>query len=193
MAAKSSAAAMTQAERCLATGNATRVGSIISVFFEAAGNQQDAFPAVQGVEACWRELGGSDEAKLRREVLPAVDTLRRRARSSGLPYGTAVSYALDAAHSLVVEWTSESPRYATVAGDSLAVAVEFDRFGIEAPKSHGSWTLFELSAQAALAGQIFEDPGLLGRNELFSVRVTAGSSAMSYAQALTGWITSRPG
>jgi hypothetical protein len=77
LAAKASAEAMMQAERCLATGNATRVGSIISIFFESLGNQQDAFPAIQGVEASWRELSGLDEeTKLRREVLPTIGLLQ---------------------------------------------------------------------------------------------------------------------
>ncbi len=191
MAAEASTEAMTQAERCLATGNATRVGSIISIFFETLGNQQDAFPAIQGVEASWRELSGSDgETKLRREVVSEIDALRRRATGSGLPYGAAVGYVLGAAHSLVTEWMSESPHYVTVAGESLAVAIEFDRFGIEPPGGHGSWAAFELNGEAALVGQIFKDPDLLGRNELFSVRIAAGSGAMPYSEAFKRWISS---
>lgn len=190
MAAKASSEAMTQAERCLATCNATRVGSIISIFFENLGNQQDAFPVIQGVEASWRELSGlEEETKLRREVLPTLGSLQSQALGSRLPYGPAVAYSIGAARSLVVEWVAESPQYSKVAAESLAVALEFDRFGIEPPGGHGSWLAFELSGEAALAAQIFKDPEPLGRNELFSVRVAAGSGAMPYSAALKSWIS----
>jgi hypothetical protein len=190
LAAKASLEAMTQAERCLATGNATRVGSIISIFFERMGNQKDAFPAIQGVEASWREMSGlEEETKLRHEVLPTIVSLQNRALESGLPYGAAVGYALAAARSLVTEWMSDKPQYSRVVGESLAVAFEFDRFGIEPPGGHGSWVAFELSGEAALVAVVFKDPGLLGRNELFSLRVAAGSGAMPYSEAIKRWIS----
>ena len=154
------------------------------------GNQQDAFPAIQGVEASWRELSGLDEeAKLRREVFPVIGSLQNRASESRLPYGGAVSYALSAARALVAEWMSDTPQYSRVAGESLAVAAEFDRFGIDPPGGHGSWLAFELSGEAALAAQVFKDPELLGQNDLFSVRMAAGAGAMPYSAAFKNWIS----
>jgi hypothetical protein len=107
---------------------------------------------------------------------------------SRLPYGNAVAYALGAARLLVTEWMADAPQYSKVAGESLAVAIEFDRFGIEPPGGHGSWLAFELSGEAALAAQVFKDPELLGRNDLFSARVAAGSGAMPYSAAFGNWI-----
>jgi hypothetical protein len=181
---------MAQAERCLATGNATRVGSIIAVFFERLGNQQDAFPAIQGVEASWRELGGlPEERKLRREILSAIASLESRAKESGLPYGAAVSCALAAARVLVTEWNASRPQFSRVAAESLSVALEFDRFGITPPTDNGSWVEFELNGESSLAAHVFREPGLLGTNELFNIRIAAGSGSMSYSNALKIWMS----
>jgi hypothetical protein len=185
MAAKSSTEAMVQAQKCFATGCATRVGSIISTFFETLGNQEEAFPAIQGSESSWRELSGLPKNdRLRRELPNDIATLQRRAEASELPYRRAVYHAISAAGALVREWESDSPDYSQVIGEAVAVAIEFDRLGIDTPSGHNSWLSFELNGEAALAALIFKDPGLIGKGEMFVIETAAGSGAMPYWEAL---------
>lgn len=44
--------------RILAVVAASRVDSIVSLQAETVGKVEDAYPAVQVVESCWREFGG---------------------------------------------------------------------------------------------------------------------------------------
>jgi hypothetical protein len=185
VAVKSSAEAMIQAERCFAVGCATRVGSTISIFFEALGNQKAAFAAIQGFESSWDELNGDPEnERLRRELPNEITKLLRRAEESESPYGRAVYHAISATGALVREWKSDDPEYAPVIGAAIAVAMEFDKLGIDAPGGHGSWLSFELNGEAALAAQIFKDPGLISPGEMFVIQTAAGSGSMPYREAL---------
>ncbi|WP_143022672.1 hypothetical protein [Lentzea jiangxiensis] len=182
---------MRQAERSLAAACATRVRSIISIFFEAQGNQGDAFPAIDGVEASWRELGGlEDESALRLDAARKVGDLRTRLRSSEIIGGLAVDHALGAAESPMREWSESSPKFSLVFSESVSVALEFDRSIIDPPEGHNSWVAFELIEQAALASQIFRESSALDQNAIFDVRMKAGSGSMSYRTAFKKWIRS---
>jgi hypothetical protein len=187
MTAKNSTEAFRQAERCFATGCATRVGSIISVFFEAAGDQSDSFPAIQGAESSWRELDGLPaEQKLRRRLPRIIAGLQRRAEESEVPWGRAVYHAIASVGALVREWESDSPDFSQVTGEAVAVAVEFDRLGIAAPGGHNSWLSYELSGQAVLAVQVFRDPGLIGPPEMFVIQSAAEYGSTPYREAAKG-------
>ena len=185
MVAKSSIEALVQAERCLGAGCATRVNSIISVFFERLGNQEDAFPAIDGCQACWSELGGRPEKTvLLREIPAQLRDLQDRAEASGSPYGRAVSRAINATGILVREWRTESSDFSPVIAEAVAVAIEFDRLGIDAPGGHNSWVSFELGGQAALAALIFKDAAPVERGELFVIETSAGSGSMAYHRVI---------
>ncbi len=186
MAGKSSAEASVQAERCLGAGCATRVNSIISVFFEKLGNQEDAFPAIDACQACWGTLDGLPEkTRFLREVPAQLRNLQDRAEASGSPYGQAVSRAINATGMLVREWRSGSSDFSPVVAEAVAVAIEFDRIGIDAPGGHNSWVSFELSGQAALASLIYKDPGLIEFGDLFVIQTSAGSGSMAYRKVIS--------
>lgn len=185
MVSKISPEAALQAERCLATVAATRVGSIISIFFEVLGKQERSFPAIDVVEDSWQHLGGFEfSPNVLIYAKPKVAALRVRARKSDQEWGVAVDHAIAAAEALIDSWLTATVCYSTAVAESISVALEFDRKSVRPPEGSSSWVGFELAGQAAEAERVYRTQGILDENEVFEIRMSAGASAMQYRNIL---------
>ncbi|MFF1724716.1 hypothetical protein [Streptomyces sviceus] len=179
--------------RILAVVAASRVDSIVSLQAETVGKVEDAYPAVQVVESCWREFGGlGDDSELRRAARPLVDRLRADAEASGFPWAHAVMAALDSVLGLIDMDVDVNRSRAQVIGSAFSVAYEFDQQRVAPPAGANSWFSFEAAGQAAAADQISSSGSSLSKEELFNLRVGAGSDAMHYHRAMKEWMRSVP-
>lgn len=178
--------------RILAVVAASRVDSVVSLQAEMAGMAEDAYPAVQVVESYWREFGGlGDDSDLRRAARPHVDRLRTAAETWGGPWARAVLAALDCVLGLIDMDVAINRSRAQVIGSAFCVAYEFDQQGV-APPGANSWFSFEAAGQSAAVDQLGLSGELLSPEELFSLRVGAGSDAMHYRRALKEWMQTAP-
>lgn len=175
--------------RLLSVVAAGRVDVIVSLHTEMVGDAEDAYPAVQVVESCWREFGTlGDESHIRQAARPKVDELRAAAESSGLPWARAVTAALDSVRGLIDLDVDGSGSLVQVIGSTYAAALEFDRKGLAAPEGATSWFSFEAAGQAAAADQIASMGHPISKEDLFQLRIGAGSDAMNYHRSLKVWM-----
>ncbi|OAH14147.1 hypothetical protein [Streptomyces jeddahensis] len=173
----------------LAVVAAGRVDSIVSLHAEMAGAAEDAYPAVQVVESYWREFGGlGDESELRQAARAKVEGLRAATEGSGRPWMVAVTAALDAISGLIDLGIDEARCRAQAIGSAFSVALEFDQKGLTPPAGATSWFAFEAAGQAAAADQLLSSGDPLSKEEVFNLRIGAGSDAMHYHRALKEWM-----
>ncbi|MBC2869148.1 hypothetical protein [Streptomyces mexicanus] len=165
--------------------------TIVSLHAEMSGDAEDAYPAVQVVESFWRQYGGhGDESSTRRAARPKVEELRAAAENSRRPWARAVTAVLDAVQGLIDMEEDASRQLARVIGSTYTVALEFDQHGLPAPEGAISWFSFEAVGQAAAADQLWSMSNPISGQELFQLRIDAGSDAMHYHRALKEWMKS---
>ncbi|GHK05658.1 hypothetical protein SY2F82_74550 [Streptomyces sp. Y2F8-2] len=178
-----------RAERWFSVAVATRVNSVLSVFFEKLSSQEDSFAAVQVVESAWREAAGQgEEAGFQLESIPLLERLKGKAISLDNPAGAAVAAAADAALLISSYHRDDNPRVAEVMASALTVALEFDRHGIAAPEGYASWLSFESLGHADLANLVFGDEARLDPGDSFEIRFKSGEDSMTYRNSIKAWL-----
>ena len=178
-----------RAERWFSVAAATRVNSVVSIFFEKFARQEDSFAAVQVVESAWREAAGQgEEVGFQLESIPLVEGLKNKAISLENQASAAVAASLDAALLVSSYHRDGNPRVAEVAASARAVALEFDRHGIAAPEGCASWLAFESLGHSELADSVFGAGVTLDPGDSFEIRFKSGEESMNYRNAIKAWL-----
>ncbi|MFE7750225.1 hypothetical protein [Streptomyces sp. NPDC057428] len=167
---------------------ATRVNSVVSVFFESFYRQADSFAAVQAVESAWREVGAEPEVEFQLESVPLVSHLKEKVTAAEKACSGAVCAALEAARLVASYHRDSDPRVAEVVASAFAMALEFDRHQIEPPEGNSSWFSFESRGQADLADRVLRGDIQPEPPAQYELRFKAGEESMAYRRALKKWI-----
>ena len=178
-----------RAERWFSVAVATRVTSVLSVFFEKLARQEDSFAAVQAIESAWRGAAGQgEEGGFQLESIPLLERLKEKAISLENPASAAVAAGVDAALLVSSYHRDGNPRVAEVMASALTVALECDRHGIAAPEGYASWLSFESLGHADLANLVFGDEARLDPGDSFEVRFKSGEESMNYRNSIKAWL-----
>ena len=176
-------------QRCLAAVIGTRVNAVTSPFFDSIGEQEASFPAIQGVEALWRELSGAgDNSVLFQAAEPAVAELEARLRADEGLRARVVAAAVRCVAGVIQVRNGQPDGLMAATTAAAEVARGLDDAGRPPPEGASGWVPFELDGQRTAVQAVRDLPQPPSGDALFDLRLRAGMDSMSYRTAMEEWL-----
>lgn len=177
------------ASRLISLANATRVASVVSVYFERFTRYEDGFAVAEALEACWGELqSGADGSARRRRTLDTMIRLEEAATRHDFEGGPGIASAIAAVRAVAEGWQDAQESVERVVSCTSEVARCFDLFGAGATLTGDSCLSFELSCATAVEADVSGRD--IDSSMVFDMRLKSGAQSMHYRRALLDWMAS---